>query len=124
MEAPGLALRVVDALEAAAVAHTSGRFLEVFEDDELEQAIFADASDHREQLTIALEFLLGWADCAAHDFRYYPGFAKDEWPRLATQVADDIRSTRAIGDPRILAAFGPRQPAVGIFAGARRFLGI
>jgi hypothetical protein len=123
MQEPGLASRVLDALQKAGLAHEAGRVLEVFADDDLEAAISADSSDYQRQFAIVREFLLGWADCAGHDFQYYPGFAKDDWPRLASQIAEDILASRPIGDPTVLAAFAPRPPSLSLWARVRKLLG-
>ena len=40
-----------------------------------------------------------WGDARNHEWRYYPGIARDDWPRLARHLADAVESGAPITDP-------------------------
>lgn len=57
------------------------------------------------RLRIALLFWDGWIDARNGGWPSSSGIAREEWPRLAREVAADLASDRDIASPRVLARF-------------------
>ena len=60
-----------------------------------------------------------WCDARNHDWMYYPGIAREDWPRLARHVADAVESGATITDPVLVRHFeeAARPGLLGGFLG-------
>ena len=101
---------VAAALDSAADAHEAGRYSELAP---LFQKV--DVPETRgdgpqfAKIGLALNFFDGWVDASNHEWRYYEGFTRDDWPRLARIVATALRTDREIPAQQVLERFGVRQ---------------
>lgn len=95
---------VVRGLKAALAAHHEGRVFDI--GDARDDAAAVDHDDSR--ISIALTLWEGWADSAAHQWRYYDRISADDWPRFANLVIEALEHDRAIVDPELLEHFVPR----------------
>ena len=43
------------------------------------------------RLGIAISFWDGWIDARNHDWSYYPGVERDDWPLIARQICRGLR---------------------------------
>lgn len=102
-------VRFIVGLELGAESHERGDFEAldaVFQ--RLEGSLPPEASTAYQPLHIALHFLDGWIDARNHDWEYYPGILRPDWPRLARTIAADLKAGREITDDRVLAHFDVR----------------
>jgi hypothetical protein len=99
---------VAEALLADAEAHEAGRYDEIGEqfDDVLAETLpLEDAkADH---VTIAFSFWDGWIDARNHDWLYYEGIERHDWPKHARAVAACLQAGRSPDDPVLLRHFDP-----------------
>lgn len=97
------------ALLADADAHARNRFDDIGEryDDVLTELLpFKDRWTPR--VSLAFRFWDGWVDARNHDWQYYRGIARDDWPRLARVIARSLQEGVELTDPELMAHFGPR----------------
>ncbi|MBI1848657.1 MAG: hypothetical protein HY294_11340 [Candidatus Rokubacteria bacterium] len=112
------------ALLADAAAHEAGRYASIadrYDDVYRELLPIQDLAERR--LVIALHFWGGWCDASNHDWQYYRGIGKADWPRLARDIASDLRQGRDSTDGLVVAHFAPenmRPMRSRIWAGLRR----
>ena len=78
--------------------------------DEYDQMLSREGLLNNDLLMITLEFWASWADCAAHDWRNYPGMGKDDWPSLADTLIEDLKANRAVTDKILLQHFVNQPP--------------
>lgn len=96
------------ALLADADAHERERFHEIGERYDDVFAAPLPLKDHWMPTTaVAFEFWDGWVDARNHGWHYYPGISRDDWPRLARDVARSLRDRVPPTDPTLTAHFGP-----------------
>lgn len=99
------------ALERDIERHNTGQFDEIgseydqVEGDTLPFRDLASATYH-----LAFSFWDGWVDASDHDWLYYDGIGRDDWPRLAQRIVAALREGTEISDPLLLRYFGPREP--------------
>jgi hypothetical protein len=62
-----------------------------------------------ENIFIGLNFWDGWIDARNHDWNYYKGIEKNDWPRLAKIIVDDLKCNREINETIILKHFDFRK---------------
>ena len=87
---------VVAALRAGAQAHDEGRFQDIGSAyDRLAEATTQGGSLEAD-LRAALGFLESWYDSSNHDWCFYEPLARDDWPRLGLELANDIEAERPI----------------------------
>ena len=94
------------ALIADAVAHDAGRHDEVGEryDDVYSDLLpIQDLNDRR--FAIAFNFWDGWCDARNHDWNFYPGIGRDDWPKLAREIASALDHGSPPSNPLILQRF-------------------
>lgn len=104
---------VAEALLADADAHDAGRCDEIGEkfDEVLADALpLPDAKAHH--VSVAFNFWDGWIDARNHDWLYYEGIDRDDWPRHARAVASALRVGSSHDDLAVLKHFDrpPRPP--------------
>lgn len=96
------------ALLADADAHERERFGDVGERyDDVLAGLLPLKDRWTPRVSVALQFWDGWIDARNHDWRYYPGIARDDWPRLARDIARSLREGVEPTDPNLMAHFGP-----------------
>ena len=102
---------LADALERDAAAHDAGDYDRIAKayDDVLTELLPIQDVDAA-PFGLAFDFWDGWSDSRNHQWLYYQGIARSDWPRLARHVAAAIRNATAITDPLVLEHFGrPRR---------------
>lgn len=57
---------------------------------------------------LAFNFWDCWVDAANHDWRYHEGIGRDDWPKLATEIAGALRQGVEVTDPVLVERFSPR----------------
>jgi hypothetical protein len=92
-------------LRADATAHRNERFDEIGRRfDRLEHEFPKGVAPELAKLHIALAFWDGWIDARNNGWPRGP-IARDDWPALAEQVADDLEADRDVSSPIVLARF-------------------
>jgi len=93
--------------------HQAGNYLSIGDGyDEYDRMLPREGLDNDDPLIIALEFWASWADTAEHSWHFYPGFAKDDWPRLAKILLEDLKANRRVSDKTLLESFSPKPRKV------------
>jgi hypothetical protein len=95
-------VRVAEALERAAAAHEAGRCAELqrlFEIIDIPDVRVPGADGQR--IGVALNFFDGWVDALNHDWLYYEGIEREDWPRLARALALCLREDRELDAPQL-----------------------
>jgi len=72
---------------------------------------------------ISLNFWDGWQDSRNHDWLFYGGIEKDDWPRLARIIIKNITEEQEITESIILKHFDLRQPREGMLSRLRKVFG-
>lgn len=105
----GVIERLASALVAAAAAHEAKRYDHVDDGfDEIEAEVRDDSVPPGAPTRFALDFWDGWIDARNHDWLYYDGISKDDWPIHARVVAECVRTSRVPDDPALRNHFAPR----------------
>jgi hypothetical protein len=74
------------------------------------------------RLNIALSFLDGWVDARNHDWLYYEGIKRDDWPVEARDLAADLSADREIRSAKVLHHFS-HSPQRSLRERLRDFMG-
>jgi hypothetical protein len=99
---------IAESLRRDAEAQLAGRFDEVgLRCDDVEAAILSERPV-TPAVALAFEFWYGWIDSRNHDWRFYPGIERDDWPRCAEEIAAALTSGDEITNPTILLLFTPQ----------------
>ena len=109
--------RFVTALDSAARSQESGELAAIEVGySELDSLLPRNTDAVFDKLHIALEFWDSWIDARNHDWLYYEGIQKEDWPRLARGIVDDLRQDREISDQGVVQRFDwwrrPKRPSV------------
>lgn len=105
MTPPPVAEDLAAALERSAEAQERGEPSLISEGyDELETRI---AQGDTAELTTALAFWDAWIDARDHGWQDRHPFRQEDWPRLARELAADLRAWRPIENELVLREFGP-----------------
>ena len=59
-------------------------------------------------LGLAFRFWECWGDTANHDWQFY-GFAAEDWPRMAQEIAAALQQGVEVTDPTLVERFAPRR---------------
>lgn len=103
---------LAEALEREIARHESGQFEALgCEYDTVEHEILPFQLGAEHTLGLALRFWDSWVDSSNHEWQYYPGIRKDDWPRLASVVITALRAHQLPNDPVVLASFGAQPPS-------------
>jgi hypothetical protein len=98
--------RFLTALDSAARSQEAGDLAGIEAGyRELDSLLPRNAGPAFDKLHIALEFWDAWIDARNHDWLYYEGIRKDDWPRLARGIVGDLRQDREIGDQQVVQRF-------------------
>jgi hypothetical protein len=112
----------VDNLLRDAELHEAGDYQRVGDNFDEYDAELPRTDDLRfTKLHIALNFWDGWQDSRNHDWIFYGGIEKDDWPRLARIIIKDITEEQEITEGIILKHFNLRQPREGMISKLRKF---
>lgn len=57
------------------------------------------------EINIGLAFMDSWGDSSGHDWFYYEGIEKDDWPRMAEEIIEAIESGKEITNAKIIKHF-------------------
>ena len=96
----------IESIEEASKQHELEEYLSIGENmSNFEALLDEEELKQGSSLHIALEFLSGWSDSAAHDWYHYEPLKKDDWPRMANIILSDLKANREISDPQILSEF-------------------
>ena len=91
--------------------------------DDVYAEVLALCSDLPDMVSRGFTFWDWWADARNHDWKYYDGIARNDWPRLARHVADAVEAAAPITDPVLVRHF-ERAARPGLFARLGRLLGL
>ena len=95
----------VAGLLRCADAHEAGDFRAIEREfDAFEASLAQDASAIVDDVLLAFGFWDAWADSSNHDWQYHEPIRRDDWPHLAREVAESLRSGAPIVNP-VLAQF-------------------
>ena len=100
-----------NALHRAIELHTDGNYLAISEvHDDVDVPLYEatqslDKSQVNTNLGLVRSFLDGWADSSNHNWQYYDGISKDDWPLLAKLLADSLESNSKVTSEAILQNF-------------------
>ena len=104
--------RFLTALDAAARSQESGDFAAIETGyEELDALLPRNVDPAFDKLHSALEFWDGWIDARNHNWLYYEGIQREDWPGLARGIVDDLRQDREISDQRVVQRFNWRRRA-------------
>ncbi len=104
-------------LRDAMLAHENGKWLDVEGYlDKYEAAIPRNEIASNSLLYLTLEFWSAWADSANHDrWDFYPPIGKNDYPRLARVIVNNLQSNAEITDKEIIKNFS-MYPTKSIFS--------
>ncbi len=96
----------IQSLEEALKAHEKDDLLSIGDGfDEYDRLLPREGIENHSILYIALEFGASWSDSALHGWLFYEGMNKDDWPRLAKILIDDLKSGREVTSRELLEKF-------------------
>jgi hypothetical protein len=103
IEAPQIVSR---GLRKAVELHGAGEYgaLYTLYDETAAEASSLGGISNR-QVSIALTFMDSWGDSGGHEWLYYEGIGKDDWPRLAQEIIKALETGGEITNPLILEHF-------------------
>lgn len=100
---------MVETLARAIRVHEQGTAQEIGLDyDDVLKALLPIPPEAEFAAELALRFYDSWGDAARHDWKYYPGIADEDWPRLARRLIAFLESGERVDDPLLVRKFGPR----------------
>ncbi len=101
---------LIENLMRDAVTHEAGRYQDIGHDfDEFDANLPRDERPEFNKLFIALNFWDGWIDARNHDWQYYAGISRPDWPVLARNIVQAIADDREIAEPMVLEHFSLRE---------------
>src|SRR5713226_7708557 len=106
----------IDGLNCDATAYEAGRFKDIGTSfDEADGLLPRNQGAEFDKLFIALNFWDGWIDARNHDWRYYKGIEKSDWPTLAKGIVAALSEDQEISKSIVLEHFDlqHRQPSKG-----------
>lgn len=102
---------LASALLGDADEHSRGRYDQLGSRyDDVYAALLPLMERNTPTVAMAYEFWDGWIDSRNHDWQYYAGIGRDDWPHLAAEIAQALRGGTEIRNPVLIEHFGPRQP--------------
>ena len=97
---------VAAALRQDAAAHDAGDFESIAErHDDVYAKVLAVCPDYPDTVATGFTFWDWWADARNHDWQYYEGIERHDWPDLARHVADSIEAGLPVSDPKLVRQF-------------------
>lgn len=99
-------VHAIESLEKALVAHENRDIFSIDDNlDEYDKLIPRDDIPANSLLFITLEFWSSWSDSAIHDWKYHEPLSKDDWPRLAKILIEDLKLNREVTNFELLTLF-------------------
>lgn len=99
-------LKIAAELRVDAAAQEAGDIRSVGQRfDELHAAAQLADPEYSDMAGAAFTFWDWWIDARNHDWQYYDGIRREDWPRLARHIADQLESSGEISDPALLLHF-------------------
>jgi len=115
---------VASALRQDAAAHEAGDFQAIANRyDDVYAEVLPLCSDLPGMVATGFTFWDWWADARNHEWQYYEGITRDDWPRLARHVADAVEAATPITDVVLMRHF-QRAAQPSLFARIGRRLGL
>lgn len=97
----------IDSLEKEIEYHITGNFKSLGKSfDLVDEKLPRNAGNEFDKLHLALKFWVCWIDCRNHEWEYYSGIEKDDWPKLAKTILKFIEKDHDINDEFIISTFG------------------
>jgi phage-related minor tail protein len=113
---------VARALRQDAAAQDAGDFDAIAKRyDDVYGEVLPLCSKLPDPIATAFTFWDWWADARNHDWQYYEGIARDDWPRLARHIAHTVEAGVPISDPALRRHF-QRVARPGPIARLKRLL--
>jgi len=110
---------IVDNLQRDTDFHDAGDYWRVGDNyDEYDTILPRNDDPYFKKLHIALNFWDGWQDARNHDWHFYKGITKDDWPLLARIIIKYIKEEKEITEKIILEHFDLR-PREGLISKLR-----
>lgn len=101
---------IAQALRRDAALHEGGQLQSIGADFEATLGEIRPLEDRLERdVGIAIEFWDGWVDASVHDWQYYEGIARGDWPKLARAIATALEAGDPITEPIVLVHFAPEN---------------
>jgi hypothetical protein len=117
------AVIVASALRQDAAAQDAGKFDVIGERyDDVYGEVLSLCSEYPDTIATGFTFWDWWTDARNHDWQYYEGITRNDWPRLARHVADSVEAGRPISDAVLIRRF-ERARRPGPLARLKRLLG-
>ena len=103
-----ISVRVALFLAEAAEAHDRGAMEDLHNKFDEAETFLSDKTCH-EHVAIAYNFLDGWEDASNHDWQYYKGIKKGDWPALGREISEVLRRGIPIKNEIVLKHFDFRK---------------
>jgi hypothetical protein len=115
---------VASALRVDAAAQDAANFEAIAKRyDDVYGEVLSLCSEYPDTIATGFTFWDWWAGARNHEWQYYEGIARDDWPRLARHVADSVEAGVRISDPVLIRHF-ERAARPGPLARLKRLLGL
>ena len=102
------AILIAEFLEEVAQAHEIGS-LEILHNVFNKTEQYLSDQPGNESMAIAYNFLDGWVDASNHDWQYYDGIEKEDWPILGRQISIALRQGKPVENEVVLKHFELRK---------------
>ncbi len=103
IEAPQIVAR---RLRKAVELHDAGEYRALYTlYDETASEVSSLRGISNRQVNIALTFMDSWGDSGGHDWLYYKGIEKNDWPKLAQEIIEVLETGGEIMNTLILEHF-------------------
>lgn len=90
-------------------SHEQGNYSEIHQGfDEFDALVPRSSSPRFRKVLIALSFWDGWIDASNHNWDYYEGISKDDWPQLCRTIIRDLSSDRDLTNRAVVDLFSGR----------------
>ena len=107
---------LIDHLSRDVALHVAGDYWHVGDNfDEFDKNLPRNDDPKFKKLYIVLNFWDGWQDSRNHDWHFYKGISKNDWPRLAEIIIQNVKEEKEITGEIILEHFD-LKPREGIIS--------
>ncbi|MGK0297996.1 MAG: hypothetical protein ACI9XC_001614 [Gammaproteobacteria bacterium] len=113
-------------IEKALIAHGNDDVFSIEDDlEEFDLLIPRDEIVANSLLFLTLEFWSGWSDSAIHGWYFYEPLEKDDWPRLAQILLNDLKTNTEVTNQEIVSQFSvfPKTKSDSIFSKISSLIG-
>ena len=96
----------IQALLRAIEAHNIRQYEDIRKEfDKFDCGLPRGAGPEFDKLVITLNFLDGWYESSGHDWNFYEPLVARDWPILAEEIVEDLRSNQEIKNSEVLRQF-------------------